>query len=145
MGWIHPTSWYLYTRKESLQSINSQKGPPFRLIHIFLLSILSVMPSVWPVFGFIFSNRDLRRNLRIWWHVHTTSNDVIFTSKVPSCQVAIHWIHKIHFLCRRHTLYSAKIVDITYDDRPKLLYWTINLGGQNIVKKGRNLVKNRRK
>ena len=34
------------------------------------------------------------------------------------------------FLCRRHTLYGAKIVDITYDDRPKLLYYTINLGGR---------------
>ena len=62
---------------------------PLRLIHIFLLSILSVVPSVWPVFGFIFRTRDLRRNLRIWWRVRTTSDDVTFTLKVPSCQVAI--------------------------------------------------------
>ena len=39
-------------------------------------------------------------------------------------------------LCRRHTLYGAKIVDITYDDKPKLLYYTINLGGQNTVENG---------
>ena len=31
-------------------------------------------------------------------------------------------------LFRRHTLYGAKIVYVTYDDRPKLLYYTINLG-----------------
>ena len=35
------------------------------------------------------------------------------------------------FLCRRHTLYGAKIVDITYDYRLKLVFYTINLGGQN--------------
>ena len=50
------------------------------------------MSSFWPVFGFIFSTRDLRRNLRMWWRVRTTSDDVIFTSNVPSCQVAIYWI-----------------------------------------------------
>ena len=51
MGWIHPKSWAIYTTIESLQSLNSQKGPPFRLSHIFLLSILSVVPGLWPVFG----------------------------------------------------------------------------------------------
>ena len=44
-----------------------------------------------------------------------------------------------------HTLYGAKIVDITYDDRPKLLYYTINLGGKNTVDNGRKSVENRRK
>ena len=63
---------------------------PLILSHIFLLSLLSMVPSVWPVFGFIFSTRDLRRNLCIWWHVGTTSDDVIYTSKFPSCQVAIY-------------------------------------------------------
>ena len=48
-------------------------------------------------------------------------------------------------LCRRHTLYGGKIVYITYDDRPKLLYYTINLGGQNTVDNGRKSVENRRK
>ena len=37
MGWVHPTPLTLYTTIESLQSLNSQKGPPFRLIHICLL------------------------------------------------------------------------------------------------------------
>ena len=36
MGWVHPTPWTLYTPIESLQSFNIQKGPPFRLSHIFL-------------------------------------------------------------------------------------------------------------
>ena len=33
-------------------------------------------------------------------------------------------------LCRRHTLYGEKIVDITYDDRPKLFYCTITSEGE---------------
>ena len=35
MGWVHPTSWTLYTTIGSLQSLNSKKGPPFRLSHVF--------------------------------------------------------------------------------------------------------------
>ena len=35
-------------------------------------------------------------------------------------------IHVLVLLCRRHTLYGAKIVDITYDDRPKILCYTID-------------------
>ena len=35
MGWIHPTSWALYKTIECLQSLNSKKGPPFILSHIF--------------------------------------------------------------------------------------------------------------
>ena len=41
--------------------------------------------------------------------------------------------------------YGAKIVDITYDDIPKLLYCTINLWGWNTVENGQKLVENRRK
>ena len=37
---------------------------------------------------------------------------------------------------RRHTLYGEKIVYVMYDDRPKLLYYTINLGWRNTVKNG---------
>ena len=48
-------------------------------------------------------------------------------------------------LCRRHTTYGAKNVDITYNDRLKLLYYTINLGGQNTVENGQELVVNRQK
>ena len=85
-----------------------------------------------------FTRCDLRRNLRIWWCVLTTSNNVIFTSKIPSCLVAIYWILKIwffsfrytftkkHFLCLRRTLYMVQ----------KLLYCTINLVGWNKVKNG---------
>ena len=40
-------------------------------------------------------------------------------------------------LCRRHNQYGEKIVDITYDDRPKLLYYTIIIGGQNMVENGK--------
>ena len=36
-----------------------------------------------------------------------------------------------------HTIYGAKIVDIMYNDRPKLIYYTINLGGQNTVENER--------
>ena len=42
MGLVHPTSWALYKPREILQSINSQKGPPLRLSHIF-----SSSPSLW--------------------------------------------------------------------------------------------------
>ena len=76
--------------------LQSELGPSDFAI-FFLLSILSELTSVWPVFGFIFSTRDLPRNLRIWWRVRTTSDDVIFTSNVPSHQVAIYWILKIRF------------------------------------------------
>ena len=48
------------------------------------------------------------------------------------------------FLCRRRTIYGAKLLDITYNDRPKLLYYTINIGGRNMVENGRKLVENRR-
>ena len=77
------------------------------------------MPSVWPVFGFIFGTRDLRRNLRIWWRVCTTSNDVIFTSKVPSCQVAIYWILKVRFFLSIMTspIFFSKVRFITDSDR----------------------------
>ena len=44
--------------------LQSELGPSDLAI-FFLLSILSVVPSVWPVFGFIFSTRDLRINLHI--------------------------------------------------------------------------------
>ena len=66
-----------------------------RLSHIFLLSLFSVVPSFWPVFGFIFSTGDRSRNLCIWWRAPTTSNDVIFMSKVPSCQLSTYLIHRI--------------------------------------------------
>ena len=39
MGWVHPTSWTLYTTIEILQSLNSQKVSPFRLIHICILPL----------------------------------------------------------------------------------------------------------
>ena len=48
--------------------------------------------SVWPVFGFIFSTRDLHRNLRIFSRGRVTLGDVMFSSKVPSCQLAICWV-----------------------------------------------------
>ena len=41
---------------------------------------------------FIFRNRDICRNQHILWRVHKTSDYVIFTSKVPSYQVAIYWV-----------------------------------------------------
>ena len=90
-----------------------------RLSHIFLLSILSMVPSVWPVFGFIFSTRDLRRNQQIWWRVCTTFNDVIITSKVPSCQVAIYWIVKIHSM-DLGLFYGTFYVEVGNFSGPKL-------------------------
>ena len=35
MGWVNNTSLALYTTIESFQCINIQKGPPFKLSHIF--------------------------------------------------------------------------------------------------------------
>ena len=96
--------------------LQSELGPS-ELAIFFLLSILYVVPSVWSVFGFIFSTRDLRRNLHIWWRVCTTSNDVIFTSNVPSCQVAIYWILKIRFffLSQLHQKYFFSKVRLIPD------------------------------
>ena len=77
------------------------------------------MPSAWPVFDFIFSTMDLRRNLRIWWRVRTTPDDVIFTSKVPSCQVAIYWILKIHSM-NFGLFYGTFYVEVGNFSGPKL-------------------------
>ena len=63
-----------------------------RISHIFSSIPLSVVPHVWPVFGFIFSTMDVCRNPLKWWRVRTTSYDVIFTLKASSCQVSIYWI-----------------------------------------------------
>ena len=73
----------LFHTQRKISILQSELGPSDLAI-FFLLSLLSVMPSVWPVLNFIFSTRDLRRNQRIWWRVCTTTDDVIFTSKVPS-------------------------------------------------------------
>ena len=43
------------------------------------------------------------------------------------------------------TLYGTKKLDITYDDRPKLIYYTINMGGQNTFENGKKSVENGRK
>ena len=43
--------------------LQSELGPSDLAI-FFLLLIFSVVPSFWPVLGFIFSIRDLRRNPR---------------------------------------------------------------------------------
>ena len=37
-----------------------------------------------------------------------------------------------------------KFVDITYDDIPKLLYYTFNLGGRNMVENGRKLAEKKK-
>ena len=98
---------------------------PSDLAIFFLLSILCVLPSVCPVFGIIFSTRDLRRNLCIWWCVRTTSDDVIFKSKVPSCQVAIYWILKIQFFLSimtspKNTFFKVRLIpDSTWSDLSK--------------------------
>ena len=44
--------------------LQSELGPSDLAI-FFIFSILSVVPSGWPVFGFIFSTSYLRINLRI--------------------------------------------------------------------------------
>ena len=49
-----------------------------------------------PVFGFIFNTRDLRRNLRIWWRIRTTFDDVICTYIYPFPQVKIYWVLRGH-------------------------------------------------
>ena len=38
MGLAHPKSWDLYTPRDSIQIIDSQKGPPFIINHIFSVS-----------------------------------------------------------------------------------------------------------
>ena len=43
---LYSTSWAFYTTLESLKILNSQRGPTFRLIHIFLHSIFSVVHGV---------------------------------------------------------------------------------------------------
>ena len=50
MGWFHPTLWDPYSLRECLQIINIKKTPPADLVLFFFLH-LSVVPSVWPVFG----------------------------------------------------------------------------------------------
>ena len=45
MGWIHPTSWALYTTIEILKSFNSQKGPPVRLNNIY--SSFNIFRGAW--------------------------------------------------------------------------------------------------
>ena len=107
MGWIHLTSWALYTIIESLQSINSQKVPPFRLSHIFLLSILSVVPGIWHVFGFILITRDLGRNIYIWRRERTTSYDVTWTCIWPYRQVKIYWVLRGHIFLSRITSWRS--------------------------------------
>ena len=66
---------------------------------------------------------------------------------LKSHQIVIPYINLICmvFLCRRHIVFGAKIVDIMYDDRPKILYFTIKIGGINMVDNGLKLVENRRK
>ena len=53
-----------YSLIECLKIINIQKGPPTDL-DVFSPLPLSVVLSVCPMFGFIFSTMDLRRNLLI--------------------------------------------------------------------------------
>ena len=65
---------------------------PLRISHVLLLYLLSVVSSVRPLFGFIFSTKDIRINLLIWWCVGTTSDEILFSSKVPSCKLAIYWV-----------------------------------------------------
>ena len=48
------------------------------------------MPGIWTVFVCIFSTRDLRRNLRIWWRVRANFDDVIFLYLRPYCQVIVY-------------------------------------------------------
>ena len=89
----------LYNNRKSIKSQWS-KGPSHSDLAIFvLLSTLSVVPGVWPVFGFIFSTMDLRRNLLIWWRVNTAFDDVICTYIWPCCQVKIYRILIWNTLC----------------------------------------------
>ena len=62
-------------------------------------------------------------------------NTDLYNSKKLWCELS----------CRRHSLYGVKVVDITYNDRTKLLYYTINIGGKNTVENGKKLVENRQK
>ena len=87
---VCPPLWY-FSDLDKHFNITVRIGP-LRLSHIFLLYLLSVVSSIWPVFGFIFSARYLHRNLCIWWCVRTTSNEVIFMPKFSPCQVAIYWV-----------------------------------------------------
>ena len=49
--------------------LQSELGPSDLAIFL-LLSILSNLPSVWPVFGYIFSTRDLRTYNFQWRHIY---------------------------------------------------------------------------
>ena len=59
---------------------------------------------------FYFQYQGLRRNPRIWWRVRTTFDDVIFTSNIPSHQVAIYWILKIWIFFRHNSpMFFSKV------------------------------------
>ena len=61
-------------------------------------------------------------------------NTYLYNSKKLWCELS----------CRRHSVYGVKVVDITYNDRTKLLYYTINIGGRNTTERGRKSADNRR-
>ena len=65
-------------------------------IFFFFPSCLWCLASGLCLFLF-FSTKDLRRTLQIRWRVRPTPDDVIFASKVPSCQVAIYWVLRGHW------------------------------------------------
>ena len=90
---IFPPLW-AFSDLEKKNNITVRIGP-LRISHIFILSLLSVVSSVWNVFGFIFSTRDLHRNLCIIWRVRTNSDGVIFMSEVLSCQLAMYWVLRV--------------------------------------------------
>ena len=96
MVWVYPTSRAPYSLREFLKSINIQDIPPTDLAILFFLP-LSVVPDVWPVFMCMFSTRYLGRNIRIWWRGRTSLDDVIFTSKLSSFQLAIYWVLRGQF------------------------------------------------
>ena len=87
IGWVHPTSWTLYTTIESLQIITSQKGPPSILIHICLLPLSR---GVWSLacvqFDFQYQGATyeptymMRCTYNFWW-CHMYVHLIIFSGK----------------------------------------------------------------
>ena len=68
------------------------KRPPPSDLAIFFSFPSTVVPGVWPVFRYIFSTRDLRRNLCIRWRIRTPFYDIILTYICPFFQINIYWV-----------------------------------------------------
>ena len=76
----------------SLQSLNSPKGPPFRLSHV--LPSFSLVCGAWRVacVQFYFQYQGSTQKPTYMMTCTYDFYDVIFASKVPSCQAAIYWV-----------------------------------------------------